>query len=87
MYLTRILGIIVTHLIVSLCLTSAARPDEPDQQLLLTGKPFVYKLKSEEPQGRGYRLVYASECISTNLKKDSNLPGLIHFLVPHENTV
>ena len=58
MYRTRILGSIATALIVSLCFTSAARPNEPDNQQLLTGKPFVYKLKSKEPKGRGYRLVY-----------------------------
>jgi hypothetical protein len=58
MYHTRSLGILITHLVIAFTLTSAASPDEPDEQRLLTGTPFVYKLKSEEPEGRGYRLVF-----------------------------
>jgi hypothetical protein len=69
MYHTLILKILATHLIISFCLTSAARPDEPDEQLLLTGKPFVYKLKSEEPKGRGYRLEARD-----NIEANASLP-------------
>jgi hypothetical protein len=58
MYRIQIIGILITHLIVSVSLTPEAWADEPDEQQLLNGKAFVYKLKSEKPKGRGYRLVY-----------------------------
>jgi hypothetical protein len=58
MFITRIPGILITFLLISFSIASAAPPYEPDEQQLLTGKPFIYKLKAEEPHGRGYKLIY-----------------------------
>jgi hypothetical protein len=77
MYHTLILKILATHLIISFCLTSAAQPDEPDEQLLLTGKPIVYKLRSEEPKGRGYRLG-ARDNIETNASLPTSKESVIY---------
>ena len=94
---TRILGILITHLIIIFILISTASPDEPDEQQLLAGKAFIDKLKSEAPEGRGYRLVYAVDAplktfwqFKTDFDNDflvSNKYIAIHRLISHSGNV
>ena len=58
MYRIQIFGLLITALIISSVTPSAASPDEPDQAQLLSGKAFIFKIKSKAPPGRGYKLIY-----------------------------
>ncbi len=54
-----LLGIFLFYLISPAVLDADMPPDEPDDQQLLTGKAFIYKLKPLDERGRGYKLIYA----------------------------
>lgn len=51
-------GILFYGLIVPSDLSSDTLPPEPDIKELLGGKQFIYKLRPERPEGRGYKLIY-----------------------------
>ena len=51
-------GILFYGMIAPSGLSSDTSPPEPDIKQLLSGKPFIYKLKPERPEGRGYKLIY-----------------------------
>jgi len=59
MHHDQIPGILITFFIILSGAALAAPPIEPDQQQLLSGKAFIYKMKSTGPDGRGYKLIYA----------------------------
>jgi hypothetical protein len=51
-------AILIYGLILPSHLSCDTFPPEPDSKQLLSGKPFIYKLRPQRPEGRGYKLIY-----------------------------
>jgi hypothetical protein len=88
MYHNQIPVILITYFIILSGASLAASPIEPDQQQLLSGKAFIYKMKSASPDGRGYKLIYAVDApleIFWQFKTDFNNDFLLSNVVVTEN--